>query len=94
MIRLYDFECIECGTKFETLYDDGDIINCPLCNSENVDRLPSVVNIAMGAAGAYGYYDENLDKYIHTNTERKEEMRKQGVTEKGATPKPYGDAWV
>ena len=94
MIRLFDFECIECGTRFEKLYDDGDTVHCPMCNSVRVDRLPPVVNIAMGAAGAHGYYDETLDKYISTNSQRREEMRRQGVTEKGETPKPDGQAWV
>jgi hypothetical protein len=47
----------------------------------------------MGAAGAHGYFDENLGKYINTNYERREEMLKQGVTEKGATPK-NGVTWV
>ena len=93
MIRLFDFECVECQTKFEAIWRDGAVINCPVCNSERCDKLPAIFNIAMGAAGAHGYYDETLDKYISTNRQRKEEMRKQGVTEKGDTPKPTGEAW-
>jgi hypothetical protein len=56
-------------------------------------RLMSAPHINMGPVGAYGYFDENLGKYIGTNTQRREEMRRQGVTEKGATPKE-GQAWV
>ena len=92
MMRLYDFECAECNTKFESLYNEGDVITCPMCNSINVDKLPPVFNVAMGV-GAHGYFDETLNKYIGTNAQRKDEMRKQGVTEKGATPKPDGEAW-
>lgn len=93
MIRLFDFECVECGSKFERLRKNEETVNCPVCNSTLVDKLPPKFNVAMGAAGAYGYFDETLGKYISTNTERKEEMRRQGVTEKGDTPKPTGDAW-
>lgn len=92
MIRLFDFECIECGTKFERLFENGDTVHCPMCNSVRVDRLPPYINVAMGV-GAYGYYDENLEQYISTNKQRREVMRQQGVTEKGGTPKPTGDAW-
>lgn len=94
MIRLYDFECVECQSKFESIYRDNDTINCPTCNSENVDRLPPVFRINMGACGAYGYYDDNLEAYVGTNAQRKELMRQKGVTERGGTPKPTGDAWV
>lgn len=94
MIRLFDFECVECGTKFESLYCDGDNVHCKLCNSTLVEKLPPIVNIAMGAAGAHGYYDETLDTYVRTNAHRKELMREHGITEKGSTPKPTGDAWV
>ena len=48
----------------------------------------------MGAAGAHGYYDDNLETYIHTNKQRREVMRQRGVSDHGATPKPDGDAWV
>ena len=93
MMRLYDFECGECGERFEALYAPGDELHCPMCNSVRVDRLPPLVNVAMGAAGAHGYWDETLQTGISSNAQRKEEMRKAGVTEKGATPKPDGDAW-
>lgn len=45
-------------------------------------QLHSQFHVNMGAAGAHGYYDENLGTYINTNKQRKEEMKKQGVTEK------------
>jgi len=44
--------------------------------------LHTQFGINMGAAGAHGYYDENLGTYIGTNKQRREEMKKQGVTEK------------
>ncbi len=44
--------------------------------------------------GPYGYYDETLDAHVGTIAERKALEREQGVTPKGDTPKPHGDAWV
>jgi hypothetical protein len=93
MLRLYDYKCPLCGQVTEHVTREGDIFNC-LDDGEVLDRMPPIFNINMGAAGAHGYYDENLGCYISTNSQRREEMRKQGVIEKGATPKPDGEAWV
>ena len=93
MYKLFDFQCINCGHIFERIVRDGEKPACPKCYM-STKKLMSASNFNMGPCGAYGYYDENLGKYIATNRQRKEEMRKQGVTEKGSTPKPNGDAWV
>ena len=66
-------------------------VQCPKCYSDAV-KLPPLINVNMGV-GAYGYYDENLESYVHTNKHRKELCRQQGVTPKGDTPKPDGEAW-
>jgi len=93
MMRLFDFECQECSHKFEYICIPDESVQCPKCYSD-AQKLPPVVNINMGPVGAYGYYDETLDKPITTNKQRREEMRKQEVTPKGDTPKPSGQAWV
>lgn len=89
---LYVYECEKCGAIGEFITRMNEYQNCPDCGAV-MKRLPTPFNINMGAAGAHGYYDDNLEKYIHTNKQRKEEMRKQGVTEHGATPK-IGDSWI
>jgi hypothetical protein len=65
----------------------------PKCCGLYMEKLPPVVRINMGV-GAYGRWDENLNTYVGTNKQRREEMQKQGVTPKGDTPKVTGDAWV
>jgi putative FmdB family regulatory protein len=90
MLRLYDYECTECERVFEAFCLNNEDVQCPKCYS-NASRLPPTVHINMGV-GAYGYFDETLDKGISTNRQLKEEMRKQGVTKKGDTPKS-GGAW-
>jgi len=89
---MYDFKCTKCGYTFERIVRRGEMPACPKCYMPT-EQMPSVVNINMGV-GAYGYYDETLDKYVSTNKDKREEMRKQGVTQKGETPKPTGEAWV
>ena len=91
--RLFDFRCNSCGFVFERMVREGERPGCPMCHMQT-KKLPVTFNVVMGPVGAYGYYDENLGKYISTNRQRREEMRKQGVTEKGGTPKPHGGAWV
>lgn len=92
MLRMYDFKCKKCGDVMERIVVMGD---CPksLCCGAPTEKMPPVVRVNMGV-GPYGYYDENLDAHIGTNRQRRELMRQQGVTEKGGTPKPDGDAWV
>ena len=91
---LYDYEC-KCGYKEVDIIAKPDqiYIKCPYCLSTMKRLLNAKFSINMGAVGAYGYYDDILGKYISTNKERKEEMAKQGVTEKGSTPK-MGSAWI
>jgi hypothetical protein len=48
--------------------------------------ISSTHGINMGV-GAYGYYDDNLQAYVSTNRQKKELMRKQGVSE------AYGKGW-
>jgi putative FmdB family regulatory protein len=90
---IYDMQCPGCNEIFVDIiaHIDEDV-ECEKCKAILV-RMMSPVNFNMGV-GPYGYYDENLDKYIPTNHARREEMKKQGVTPRGETPKPYGDAWV
>jgi putative FmdB family regulatory protein len=90
MLRLFDFRCNKCGNETEKLIrvlDDGcETVMCPKCEGR-MDRLPPSFRINMGPVPIVGYYDDNLQTYIRTNTHRREVMERQGVTEKGATPK-------
>jgi len=95
---IYDYQCggaSGCGHIERDLkkHPDETYVQCPKCAKYMKRMLNSRFSINMGAAGAHGYFDENLGKYINTNYERREEMLKQGVTEKGATPK-NGVTWV
>jgi putative FmdB family regulatory protein len=95
MLRMFDFRCSKCDMVTERIVslDLGEQPNCPQCGT-TLDRLPVRFRVNMGPVGAYGYYDETLESYVSTNKQRKELMRRRDVTEKGATPKPFGDAWV
>ena len=92
MVRMFYFKCLKCVHEFEAIVRDDEIPRCPECGY-STKKLPSKINVNMGV-GAYGYYDENLETYIHTNKHRREVCREQGVTPKGDTPKPDGEAWV
>jgi predicted nucleic acid-binding Zn ribbon protein len=92
MLRLFDFQCSECGITKEFLIEQSEIPKCPYCSGGMKKLFPNF-KVVMGPVGSHGYYDETLGKYINTNIERRVEMAKQGVTEKGATPK-QGQVWV
>jgi putative FmdB family regulatory protein len=91
---IYDYECKKCKeTMDDVIARIDEEVPCPDCKEPMTRLMPSTYGINMGV-GAYGYYDETLDKYIPTNRAKREEMAKQGVTPKGDSPKPHGDAWV
>jgi putative FmdB family regulatory protein len=41
---IYEFECEECGTRFEELVAAGRAAPCPACGSERTRRLYSAVS--------------------------------------------------
>lgn len=93
---IYPYECTNClwsQDEIMSIHEELPIV-CPRCGSKMKRVLHSNFGICMGAAGAYGYYDDNLETYIHSNSHRRQVMREKGVCEKGDTPKPDGDAWV
>ena len=95
MLRMFDFKCQSCGLVEEKIVDVSEVVQkCPECPSGTMLRQLPIFSVNMGAAGAHGKWDDTLQKFIHTNKQHKEEMRKQGVTIKGETPKPDGQAWV
>jgi len=77
---LYVMKCEQCGHTGEYINHIDEYENCPDCKVP-MKRILQPFGICMGC-GAYGYYDDNLQTYINTNKQRKEEMRKQNVTEK------------
>ena len=77
---LYVCECKQCGHIGEYINHINEYEKCPKCQIP-MKRIPQPFGINMGV-GPYGYYDDNLGKYINTNKQRKEEMERQGVTEK------------
>jgi putative FmdB family regulatory protein len=83
---LYDMEC-KCGYTGEHIAKVEEKTPCPKCGKIMQRVMPHTHGISMGAAGATGYYDDNLQTYIHSNRQRREEMKRQGVTE------AYGKGW-
>ena len=79
---LYDYTCKRCGYKGEHITGFDEYPPCPKCKKKLTREMPFTHGVSMGAAGAYGYYDDNLGCYISTNRQRREVMRKQGVKEK------------
>lgn len=79
---LYDYYCETCGHECEMITGIDDQPECPGCTIPMRRRMPGTHGINMGAAGAYGYYDDNLQCYINSNHQRREEMKRQGVQEK------------
>lgn len=78
---IYDFTC-DCGYAGEHIAKINQNLDCPQCGQAMTRCMPSTHGINMGAAGAYGYYDDNLGCYISTNRQRKKVMREKGVQEK------------
>lgn len=82
---IYDWEC-KCGYKGEHIAKVDEKLKCPNCLKVMKRQMPSSHGINMGV-GPYGYYDDNLETYVHTNRHRREVMRQKGVQEK------FGKGW-
>jgi len=93
MLRLNDYECPKCKTITERLAHDDEEIKCKKCLSV-MRKLPPVFRINMGPVPLTGHWDDNLQSFVRTNTHRRQLMEQRGVSERGATPKPDGQAWV
>lgn len=88
---LYDYEC-PLGHSFEAVTPINEMATCPHCEMTARRVMITPVKFSVGVP-AYGYYDENLETYIHSNAHKREVMDQQGVYIKGETPK-NGQAWV
>jgi len=85
---IYDYTCKNCGLV-ENVFagiNDKTIVHDKCCGQMN-RIISGRKGISMGPAGSYGYFDDNLGKYINTNKQHREEMQKQGVSEK------FGKNW-
>jgi len=93
MLRLNDYQCPKCGLTMERIMHEYETQLCPEDGCK-MEKLPPIFRINTGPVPITGHYDETLDTFITSNTHRKKVMEQQGVMEKGATPKPDGQAWV
>lgn len=83
---LYDYECQKCEITEERISSVNETVYCQNCGEPMKRLMPFSHGINMGV-GAYGYYDDNLQTYIHSNRQRRDEMKRQGVGE------AYGKGW-
>ena len=42
---LYQYQCQECDTEFETLVNRGEVPECPKCASKKLEKQPSRIGI-------------------------------------------------
>ena len=85
---IFDYECEECGVVENVIAGTNDkTIVHDKCGKNMTRFISGNKAISMGPAGAFGYYDDNLETYIHTNRQHREVMKEKGVSEK------YGKGW-
>ena len=70
---IYEFECQECGARFEELIPAGDTAPCPQCKSSEVQRRYSQISKGRVPVGLFG------KAAAESNARRKErEARRKG----------------
>ena len=83
---LYEYSC-ECG-KTEEHFGHIDDTTWPCeCGKKMKRQISSRFGISMQGVPACGYYDENLQTYINSVSQKRRVMEEQGVSEK------YGKGW-
>ena len=80
---IYDYSCPNCGTVENVIagMSDKTLVH-EKCKGIMKRFISGNKGISMGPAGAYGYFDDNLQTFINTNKQHREECKKQGVTPK------------
>jgi len=53
MIKVYDFECYDCGKTFEKAVKSIADIECPFCGSTHTQRKITAPSIKVNGEGAY-----------------------------------------
>jgi putative FmdB family regulatory protein len=72
-VPIYEFECEECGTRFEELVKTGEAAPCPRCRSSSVKRRFSQISEGRVPVGLFG------KKAAESDARRKErEARRRG----------------
>ena len=51
---LYEFDCAECGARFEEIVSAGAVIPCPSCSGEQVNRVFSPIAPPRVPGGLFG----------------------------------------
>ncbi len=51
---LFEYQCRECGKRFEAFVTGSHRPVCPSCKSENLEKLVSVFGVSGGSAGGWG----------------------------------------
>jgi putative FmdB family regulatory protein len=50
---MFEYRCTECGSKFEELVaEPNDVVTCPKCQSQKVERLLSVFATSSSSGGS------------------------------------------
>ncbi len=52
---LYEYECRDCGHRFEAFVTKAKDPTCPECHSKNLEKLLSVFGVGGGGTGSGGF---------------------------------------
>jgi putative FmdB family regulatory protein len=76
-VPIYEFECRECGTRFEELVPAGQAAPCPQCESLEVTRRYSRIGEARVPVGLHGQAAAQSD----ARRKEREARRQEGFAE-------------
>ena len=82
---LYEFECVDCGTRAEVYQPMLHVEPLPFPCSACVSAMTWVPSCPTIRPDTLGYYDEGLGKFLDSRSTRSRIMRDQGLEEVGTS---------
>jgi putative FmdB family regulatory protein len=77
-VPIYEFDCAECGARFEELVAAGGTAPCPRCKSSDVARRLSQIAEPRVPVGLFG----SAAQKSNSERSRREEKRREGWAKK------------
>lgn len=80
-MKIYDFQCLKCGTVEEHIASINEIAICTRCmrQAERLFSSPKGGDVSDYARGRFPYYDESLNVIFESSRQKEKYLKEKGL---------------